>query len=77
MASRPFSTISVEIERKFDPTATDKKDHLDSVLRRRKKVKYTLCVSTFMYKSVALKTPRQEKLCCNKWLCLKQSSVEM
>ncbi|KAH9524947.1 hypothetical protein Btru_028329 [Bulinus truncatus] len=38
MASRPFSAIAVEIERKSCQTITvDKKDHLDSVLRRRKK----------------------------------------
>ncbi|BFY98775.1 hypothetical protein BsWGS_01815 [Bradybaena similaris] len=37
MASRPFSTIAVEIDRKFDSAVADKRDHLDSVLRRRKK----------------------------------------
>ncbi|CAL1533125.1 unnamed protein product [Lymnaea stagnalis] len=37
MASRPFSTIPVEMERKSSPAIVDKKDHLDSVLRRRKK----------------------------------------
>ncbi|CAG5115664.1 unnamed protein product [Candidula unifasciata] len=38
MASRPFSTIAVEIDRKFDSAVTDKRDHLDSVLRRRRKI---------------------------------------
>ncbi|XP_059178870.1 attractin-like protein 1 isoform X2 [Physella acuta] len=38
MASRPFSSISVEVERKSNPAVVDKKDHLDSVLRRRKKM---------------------------------------
>ncbi|XP_012937027.2 attractin [Aplysia californica] len=37
MASRPFSTIGIEIDRKSNPITVDKKDHLDSVLRRRRK----------------------------------------
>ncbi|RUS90476.1 hypothetical protein EGW08_001744 [Elysia chlorotica] len=37
MARRPFSTIAVEIEKKSSPAVADRKDHLDSVLRRRKK----------------------------------------
>ncbi|XP_055874464.1 attractin-like protein 1 isoform X2 [Biomphalaria glabrata] len=40
MASRPFSTISVEIDHKSHNQliSGEKKDHLDSVLRRRKKM---------------------------------------
>ncbi|GFO40944.1 Attractin [Plakobranchus ocellatus] len=38
MARRPFSTIAVEIEKKSNPVVVDRRDHIDSVLRRRKKI---------------------------------------
>ena len=45
MASRPFSSVCVEVERKMDPAAgggaperKELKDHVDTALRRRKKV---------------------------------------
>ena len=50
MASRPFSSVCVEVEKKGDPAAgggvperKELKDHVDTALRRRKKVGMLCC----------------------------------
>ena len=50
MASRPFSSVCVEVEKKGDPAAgggvperKELKDHVDTALRRRKKVGVLCC----------------------------------
>uniref|UniRef100_A0A2C9JPB1 Tubulin beta chain n=1 Tax=Biomphalaria glabrata TaxID=6526 RepID=A0A2C9JPB1_BIOGL len=57
MASRPFSTISVEIDHKSHNQliSGEKKDHLDSVLRRRKKVSYvfTRCTQNQFWECIS------------------------
>lgn len=48
MASRPFANLAVEIDLRFEPAVLERKDHLDTLLRRRKKVGTLILLSLYI-----------------------------